>query len=155
MYQIDTSLIMYALKQAEAMVSQSNAIFDQMIDDSLAINRAMTNLDFVEITPAEIFELLFPYVAIGSANKKSAQPTSASETKTIAQTSTSHDDLTLISGIGPRLGKKLREAGIISYSQIVALTPARIADLEANVVKFTGRIKRDDWIGQAKLLMNS
>ena len=155
MYQFDTSLSVYAFRQTEAVISQSNAIFDQMIDDSLAINRAMTNPDFVEITPAEIFELLFPYVAIGSANKKSAQPTSASETKTIAQTSTSHDDLTLISGIGPGLGKKLRDAGIISYSQIVALTPARIADLEKNVVRFAGRIKRDNWINQAQYLMNT
>ncbi|MDC3032460.1 hypothetical protein OA249_00685 [Litorivicinus sp.] len=155
MYQIDTSLTMYVLKQAEAMVSQSNAIFDQMVDDSFALNRAMLNLDSVEMSPAETFELLFPYVAKGSVKKKSAQPESASETKAIAQMPTSHDNLKLISGIGPGLEKKLRDAGITSYSQIATLTPAEITDLEANVVKFTGRIKRDDWIGQAQLLMNS
>ena len=43
MYQIDTSLSMYALKQAEAVISQFNAIFDQMIDESFALNRAMWN----------------------------------------------------------------------------------------------------------------
>jgi len=155
MYQIDTSLTMYALKQAEAVISQSNAIFDQMIDDSLALTQAMMNFDFVEMTPAEAIELMFPSVAAGSAKKKSAQPKRAAETKAIAQTPTSHDDLKLISGVGPGLEKKLRDAGITSYSQIAALTPAEIAELEANVVKFTGRITRDDWIGQAQQLMTS
>ena len=155
MYQIDTSLTMYALKQAEAVISQSNAIFDQMIDDSLALNRAIMNFDFIEMTSAEVIELMFPFVTAGSAKKKSVQPKRASDTKVIARTPISHDDLKLISGIGPGLEKKLRDAGITSYSQIAALTPAEIAELEANVVKFTGRITRDDWIGQAQQLMNS
>ena len=155
MYQIDTSLTIYALKQAEAVISQSNAIFDQMIDDSLALNRAMMNFDFIEMTSAEAIELMFPLVAAGSAKQKSAQPKRASDTKVIAQMPISHDDLKLISGIGPGLEKKLRDAGITSYLQIAALTPAEIAELEATVVKFTGRISRDDWIGQAQQLMNS
>ena len=87
--------------------------------------------------------------------KNSAQTKGTSEAQVSAQMPTSHDNLQLISGIGPGLEKKLSDAGITSYSQIAALTPAVITDLEANVVKFTGRIKRDDWIGQAQLLMNS
>ena len=42
----------------------------------------------------------------------------------------SYDDLKLISGVGPSLEMKLRDAGITSYSQIAALTPAEIADLD-------------------------
>ena len=53
------------------------------------------------------------------------------------------------------LEKKLRDAGITSYSQIATLTLAEIVDLEANVVRFAGRIERDNWIGQAKHLMNT
>ena len=154
MYHIDTSLTMYALEQAEAVISQSNAIFDQMIDDSLALNRAMMNFDFVGITSAEAIDLMFLSIA-GSAKKKSAQPKRASETEAIVETPKSYDDLKLISGIGPNLEKNLRDAGITSYSQIAALTPAEIADLEANVVKFTGRIIRDNWVGQAQLLIDS
>ena len=154
MYQID-SLTMYALKQAEAVISQSYTIFDQMIDDSLAFNQAMMNFDFVEMTSAEVIEFMFPSVPAGSSKKKSAQPKRASETKAIAQAPTPHDDLKLISGVGPGLEKKLRDVGITSYSQIAALKPAEIIELEANVVKFTGRITRDDWIGQAQQLMNS
>jgi predicted flap endonuclease-1-like 5' DNA nuclease len=41
----------------------------------------------------------------------------------------------------------------VSYAQIAALTDAEITELETNVIKFAGRIKRDDWIGQATQLM--
>ena len=68
MYQID-SLTMYALKQAEAVISQSYTIFDQMIDDSLAFNQAMMNFDFVEMTSAEVIEFMFPSVPAGSSKK--------------------------------------------------------------------------------------
>lgn len=154
MYQVDTSLTMYTLKQAEAVIAQSNAMFSKMIDDSLALNRAMMDFSFVEMTPAETIELMFPSVAKGSAKKKSAQPKRAASTKAIAQAPIRQDDLKQISGVGPGLEKKLQDAGITSYAQIAALTDAEIQDLETNVVKFAGRIKRDDWIGQAQSLLS-
>jgi large subunit ribosomal protein L21 len=87
--------------------------------------------------------------------KKSAKSERASETKAIAKAPIRQDDLKQISGVGPGLEKKLQDAGITSYAQIAALTDAEIQDLEANVVKFAGRIKRDDWIGQAQQLMGA
>jgi large subunit ribosomal protein L21 len=124
-----------------------------MIDDSLALNRAMMDFSLVEMTSTEAIELLFPSVASGGAKKKSTKTKGASEIKAIAQAPVRQDDLKQISGVGPGLEKKLQDAGITSYAQIAALTDAEIQDLEANVVKFAGRIKRDDWIGQARQLM--
>jgi predicted flap endonuclease-1-like 5' DNA nuclease len=69
----------------------------------------------------------------------------------IAQTAES-DDLKLINGIGPVLEGKLRAAGIQRYAQIAALTDADIEQLEAAVIHLSGRIRRDDWIGQARAL---
>jgi predicted flap endonuclease-1-like 5' DNA nuclease len=155
MYQIDNSLTMYTLKQAEAVIAQSNAIFSKMIDDSLAFNRAMMDFSFIEMTPVDTIEMIFPFVASSEAEKKSSKPKRASETKAIAQIPVRQDDLKLISGVGPGLEKKLQDAGITSFAQIVALTDAEITDLEANVVKFAGRIKRDDWIGQAQRLVDA
>ncbi len=156
MYQVDTSLAMLTFKQAEQLLSQSNELFVKMIDDSIALNRAMMDLTFVEMTPVETMEMMFPTASTGSAKKKSAQPKRASQTKAIAKAPVRKDDLKLISGVGPGLEKKLQDAGIQSYAQIAALTPAEIADLEANVIKFAGRVKRDDWIGQAQnLIANS
>ena len=62
------------------------------------------------------------------------------------------DDLKQISGIGPVLEGKLNGAGITTYQQIAALTDDEIERLESDVINFSGRIHRDDWIGQAKTL---
>lgn len=62
------------------------------------------------------------------------------------------DDLKLIAGIGPVLASKLNAAGICSYRQLAALTDSDIDRLESEVIHFGGRIRREDWIGQAKAL---
>ena len=62
------------------------------------------------------------------------------------------DDLTAIAGIGPALQRKLKEQGIHSFAQIAALSDADIERLEENIIKFPGRIKRDNWVGQARRL---
>ena len=59
------------------------------------------------------------------------------------------DDLMAIAGIGPALAKKLNAEGILSYKQLAALSNEDVANLDP---KFKGRIKRDDWVGQAKKL---
>lgn len=65
---------------------------------------------------------------------------------------TEKDDLQMISGIGPVLEGKLNADGICTYRQIAVLTDADIDRLESEVINFSGRIRRDDWIGQAKEL---
>jgi predicted flap endonuclease-1-like 5' DNA nuclease len=65
------------------------------------------------------------------------------------------DDLTAIGGIGPALERKLNAAGISSYAQLAALSNDDIDHLEKNIIKFSGRIRRDDWVGQAKALSRS
>lgn len=62
------------------------------------------------------------------------------------------DDLKLISGIGPVLEGKLQNAGITTYQQIATLTDPEIDRLETEIAHLSGRIRRDDWISQAKTL---
>jgi predicted flap endonuclease-1-like 5' DNA nuclease len=62
---------------------------------------------------------------------------------------TEPDDLKLISGIGPALEKKLNACGISRYQELATLSDADIDRVEAAIKSF-GRIRRDDWIGQAK-----
>lgn len=62
------------------------------------------------------------------------------------------DDLKLINGIGPVLEGKLNAAGIRSYRQLATLTDADIDRLESDVIHFSGRIRREDWVDQAKTL---
>ncbi|UYH53921.1 hypothetical protein N6L26_07505 [Qipengyuania sp. SS22] len=64
----------------------------------------------------------------------------------------SGDDLTRIKGLGPKLSATLRDAGVTSFAQIAAWGDADIDRIDAQLGRFQGRIRRDDWVGQAKLL---
>lgn len=62
------------------------------------------------------------------------------------------DDLTRIKGLGPKLAALLGEFGITTYAQIAAWEPADIERIDAKLGRFSGRITRDQWVEQAKLL---
>lgn len=62
------------------------------------------------------------------------------------------DDLKRISGIGPKVEQVLNSMGISRFADIAAWTPDDIARVDAEI-GFSGRIERDDWVGQAKALM--
>lgn len=62
------------------------------------------------------------------------------------------DDLTLISGIGPGIQKKLNQLGIYTFQQIAEFTPEDIENVTRALKVFKGRIGRDNWIGQAAAL---
>lgn len=62
------------------------------------------------------------------------------------------DDLKRISGIGPKLEVVLKGMGVTSVAQIAAWTDADIARFDKEL-GFEGRIRRDDWVSQAKALL--
>ena len=62
------------------------------------------------------------------------------------------DDLTRIKGLGPKLSALLGEFGITTFAQIAAWEPAEIERIDAKLGRFSGRIIRDQWVEQAKLL---
>lgn len=59
------------------------------------------------------------------------------------------DDLKLIKGVGAVLERKLNEAGIFHFWQLVNLEASQVETLEAEM-RFPGRITRDAWQAQAK-----
>ncbi|MDK4739256.1 5' DNA nuclease [Rhizobium sp. CNPSo 3464] len=61
------------------------------------------------------------------------------------------DDLKRISGIGPKLEQVLNERGVLRFADIAAWNEADVERIDAEL-GFDGRIRRDDWIGQAKAL---
>jgi len=61
------------------------------------------------------------------------------------------ENLTRIKGVGPVIEKKLNGMGIYHFDQIASLTQDDIAMIDAQL-SFTGRIEREDWIGQSVLL---
>ncbi|QND50207.1 5' DNA nuclease [Rhizobium lusitanum] len=61
------------------------------------------------------------------------------------------DDLKRISGIGPKLEQVLNGRGILRVADIAAWSDADVERIDAEL-GFDGRIRRDDWVGQAKAL---
>ncbi len=63
-----------------------------------------------------------------------------------------NDDLTRIKGVGPKLAATLHELGVKSFAQIAAWDEAEIDHIDSQLGRFQGRIRRDDWTGQARFL---
>jgi len=61
------------------------------------------------------------------------------------------DDLKQIKGVGPKLEGVINSLGFYHFDQIAAWTPDEIAWVDMRL-KFKGRIERDGWIDQARLL---
>ncbi|MBV7266518.1 hypothetical protein [Erythrobacter ani] len=62
------------------------------------------------------------------------------------------DDLKQIKGLGPKLVTMLAELGVTRFDQIAAWSDADVERVDAQLGRFKGRITRDQWVEQAKLL---
>jgi predicted flap endonuclease-1-like 5' DNA nuclease len=90
------------------------------------------------------------------APKAAAAPVSAPKTEAAPQArvvpaAAGPDDLKQLLGVGPALEKKLHEAGVTTFAQIAAWTHAEVAAMDEKM-GFRGRIERDGWVAQAKIL---
>lgn len=82
-----------------------------------------------------------------------AAPTSApTPAPTPAPAPDARDDLTRIKGIGPKLVALLGELGVTTFAQIASWSDEDIQRVDAQLGRFSGRITRDQWIAQARLL---
>jgi predicted flap endonuclease-1-like 5' DNA nuclease len=62
------------------------------------------------------------------------------------------DDLKKIKGVGPKLEAMLHGMGYFHFDQIAAWTEQEVAWVDDNLEGFRGRVSRDNWVGQAKIL---
>jgi len=62
------------------------------------------------------------------------------------------DELTQIKGLGPKMAGLLGDLGVTSFTQIAAWSDADIDRIDAQMGNFEGRIRRDNFVEQAKLL---
>ena len=62
------------------------------------------------------------------------------------------DDLKLILGIGPKLEALCHRLGFFHFEQIANWTEGEIAWVDENLEGFKGRVTRDRWVVQAKIL---
>ncbi len=90
-----------------------------------------------------------------AAEKKAAAPKAEKAAKVEGAAATAGVDasnLSLISGVGPAIEKKLRAAGITSWNEIAAWDDAAIAKWDEEL-KLGGRATKEEWVDQAKELL--
>jgi predicted flap endonuclease-1-like 5' DNA nuclease len=117
-------------------------------------------------TPAPAALMSTPATATSAAKAapaKSAAAKKPAATKTAAKTAAARkaaapqaaagkaDNLRRLIGIGPVNERLLKGLGVTTYAQIAAWTEADVKRVE-EVLNFDGRIAREKWIEQAKLL---
>jgi predicted flap endonuclease-1-like 5' DNA nuclease len=86
------------------------------------------------------------------APKASTKPKAAAKPKA-APKPIIPDNLELLKGVGPKLNTLLKSLGITSFEQVANWSAADIADIDSRLGTFAGRIGRDNWVDQAKLLV--
>ncbi len=62
------------------------------------------------------------------------------------------DDLKQIKGVGPKLEKLLHSMGFYHFDQIAGWRKKEVEWVDENLEGFKGRVSRDEWVKQAKVL---
>jgi NADH-quinone oxidoreductase subunit E len=62
------------------------------------------------------------------------------------------DDLKKIKGVGPKLEALLHMLGFYHFDQVASWTKEEVSWVDRNLEGFEGRVSRDNWVEQAKLL---
>jgi large subunit ribosomal protein L21 len=103
---------------------------------------------------------LLKITAIGGEKAKAAltkaakaeKPAAAAPADAAPAAALDASNLSLISGVGPAIEKKLRAAGIASWNDIAAWDDAAIEKWDSEL-KLGGRATKEEWVDQAKELL--
>jgi predicted flap endonuclease-1-like 5' DNA nuclease len=126
-----------ALVSANVVAGKANA--DKLAADKLAADKLAA-------------EKAVAAKAAGANDEKAAASGKMTKPKGIAKARGGKvDDLKRISGIGPKNESILHSLGFFHFDQIAAWTATEVNWVD-NHLKFNGRIKREEWIRQARLL---
>ncbi|MFI4933148.1 MAG: helix-hairpin-helix domain-containing protein [Caulobacterales bacterium] len=80
-----------------------------------------------------------------------AEPAPAPSVKEPAPVAAAPDDLTRLSGIGPKLSVALAARGVTAFAQIAAWTDDDLAEVD-KALSLKGRAVREAWVAQARRL---
>jgi predicted flap endonuclease-1-like 5' DNA nuclease len=92
--------------------------------------------------------------AVVAADVAAEGPATPAPVETEAPAPMAPDDLTRMTGIGPKLSAALAERGVTRFAQIAAWTADDLAELDA-ALSLKGRASREAWVAQAKRLAGS
>lgn len=95
----------------------------------------------------EASQLVAAEPMVVKTNKKVEKPASKNTEKPKIP-----DNLELLKGVGPKLNALLKSLGVTTFDQVANWSAADVKDVDSRLGSFAGRITRDNWVDQAKLL---
>ena len=122
------------------------AIARDVLDEGAA--RAQRNQALIDAAPAAAGA----EAAVTATPAPLVEPAPAPAPASAPAPATTADDLSRIKGLGPKLGVLLGELGVTSFAQIASWSDDDVTRIDAQLGRFQGRITRDQWVEQAKLL---
>lgn len=102
--------------------------------------------------PAVVAEAVVAPAAVMSAPVMSA-PVGEGPLRLSAPRNGVADNLKELEGVGPAMEKLANELGFYHFDQIAAWTDADVALVDAEMKGFKGRITRDKWVAQARIIV--
>ena len=104
-----------------------------------------------EPAPEPVVETAITPEPVVEAVAESAPAATEPEAKPVEVEPLVADDLTVMTGIGPKLSAALAERGVTRFAQIAAWSAADLATIDA-ALSLKGRAVREAWVAQAKRL---
>ncbi len=114
---------------------------DRMADEPIAAAAPLDASPATEMAPPSTPEPA-PIAPAPAAPIESTQPTP----------SYADDPVTQLKGLGPKVAAQLGALGVATIGQMAALSESEAQRIDAQLGNFTGRMGRDRWIEQARLL---
>lgn len=130
-------VLLRATRRAK-VIDEGESLKRDVLDEGAA--RAARNQALIDAAPAVVKE---------PAPAPAPAPTASPAPEPVAA---SADDLTRIKGLGPKIAALLAELGVTSFAQIASWSDEDVAEIDAKLGRFSGRITRDQWVTQATLL---
>jgi predicted flap endonuclease-1-like 5' DNA nuclease len=100
-----------------------------------------------EATPAA-------FVSAPAAASQAPAPAAAGPMRMSGPRGGKADNLKEIEGIGPAMEKLVNEMGFYHFDQIASWSDADVAVVDGEMKSFKGRITRDKWVAQAKIIVS-
>lgn len=163
---VDLSPLQVRLGNLESLIKQSTSsekpepvnltpLHDRMAGLERAL-RAIQSPETVNLNPIEN-RLQAIEVKLGKLAEKAAQAQKPSSGPRLLKSASmgAKDDLKRISGVGPKLERLLNRLGVYYFWQVASWNPADVQAVDDMLEVFKGRIERDDWVSQAKILKQS
>ena len=128
-----------------------------LIDGNVVFRKKRKNRSFISVEPVGGVDTMLAEPVAGEAVSVKVKPESTAvdtpeeeEAKSTELTVEGADDLTKITGIGPKIAEILNEAGISSYEELAQTTEGRLNDILAGAGSRYASKNPEPWIEQAK-----